>query len=470
MKFTARIRKAAVAWAVKQLTLSGVDSGRGWTRLFGGGDFETGSWQQDRELTQDDILTFSPIYACITLIAGDVGKICLRLMESKGGVWQETTSNSFSPLFRKPNHYQTRQQFIENWIFSKLAFGNTYVLKLRDARGVVTSMYILDPSRVQTLVAPDGSVYYRLQSDDLSKLHVDMPAVPASEIIHDRISPLHHSLVGIPPLVAAHLPAAQGLRIQKSSEKFFKNMARPGGMLTAPAEINDETAARLKAEFEKNFSGDKLGRLFVGGDGLTFSATSIPADQSQLVEQLKLSGEQVCSAFHVPPYMVGVGPYPSYNNVQALNQQYFNQALHTLYNAIEDLLDLSLGLTPLGYRAEFDIDDLLRMDSTAQAEVLSKLVGAAIMAPDEARKRFNLPPVEGGSSPLAQQQNFSLAALAKRDAKADPFAPAPASSTPAKEPLDDLPPIDGAEPDEKSMAEAREVIAYVAKGLVCEQN
>jgi phage portal protein BeeE len=50
------------------------------------------------------------------------------------------------------------------------------------------------------------------------------------------------------------------------------------------------------------------------------------------------------------------------------------------------------------------------------------LVGGAIYSPDEARARFDKKPVPGGNSPYLQQQNYSLAALAKRDAQADPFA------------------------------------------------
>ncbi len=64
-------------------------------------------------------------------------------------------------------------------------------------------------------------------------------------------------------------------------------------------------------------------------------------------------------------------------------------------------------------------------------------VGAGIKSPNEARRRFDLPPVRGGDSPYLQQQNYSLAALAKRDAQADPFAaktPAVPSSTPSPQP------------------------------------
>jgi len=48
--------------------------------------------------------------------------------------------------------------------------------------------------------------------------------------------------------------------------------------------------------------------------------------------------------------------------------------------------------------------------------------------------------VAGGESPYLQQQNFSLAALAKRDAKLDPFSASSAAPAPAEE--DDVPEAD----------------------------
>ncbi len=438
MKLAVRIRRAAARFVAKALSLSGVDSARGWVTLLRSyGDTTTGSWQQDSGLSTEAILGFAPVYACTTLIASDIGKICLRLMTLEKGVWIETESAAFSPVLRKPNHFQTRQQFIETWILSKLRRGNTYVLKIRDKRGIPVALYVLDPDRVTPLVATDGSVFYQLNRDDLAKLpQNDYPAVPASEIIHDRMECLFHPLVGIPPLFAANLSASQGLRIQKNSEVFFKNMSRPGGMLTAPTNIDDATAARLKTEFEANFSNEKIGRLFVGGDGLKYDPMAHTADESQLVEQLNLSGLQVCSTYHVPAYMVGIGPAPSYANVEALNQQYYTQCLQKFFNAIEDLWDDGFSMRPLGYRTEFDLEDLLRMDSTRQADFIAKLTGAGVMKIDEARRKFGLVPVPGGDSPYLQVQNYSLQALSKRDAKEDPFAGAAAPAAPAPKPAE----------------------------------
>jgi len=441
LKFPQRVRKAIATWVQK--TLSGVDSGRGWFTLWSSRDDTfTGAWQQDQRMSNDTIMAFAPVYACATLIASDIGKVFLRLMALDSGIWAETNSPSFSPVLRKPNHYQTRQQFIECWALSKLLHGNAYILKIRDDRRIVTAMYVLAPDRVTPLVSShNGSVFYELRRDDLSTLVADF-TVPASEIIHDRMECLFHPLVGIPPLFAAYLPAAQGTRIQENSESFFKNMSRPGGMLTAPGVITEETATRLKAEFEKNYSGKSLGRLFVGGDGLAFSPIAFHAEQAQLVEQLKLSAEQVCMAFHVPAYMIGAGQMPTYNNVEALTLQYYQQCLQKLFNAIEDLLDDGLRLTGTNYRTEFDIEELMRMDSKAQTELLTKASGGAYMKPDEARAKAGMKPVPGGDALYKQHQDYSLAALAKRDAKDDPFG---TSETPVAANDDEIPDEDAEE-------------------------
>jgi phage portal protein BeeE len=177
------------------------------------------------------------------------------------------------------------------------------------------------------------------------------------------------------------------------------------------------------------------------GDGLKFEPLTFTAVDSQLIEQLGLSAKMVCSAFGVPAHMVGAADPPSYNNIESLNQQYYAQTLQKHFESIELLLDEGLGLTEVvgkTYGTEFDLDDLLRMDTKTLVDSESEAVKAAIKAPNEARARLNLPPVPGGASPMIQQQNYSLAALNKRDTRADPFAPA-TPPTPSPQP-DSTPP------------------------------
>lgn len=392
----------------------------GWiTEAFGG------MWQ--RNLVIDDtrsLIGVSAVYACLSLISGDIAKLGLLLKKrTASGIWEETESNAFSPVLREPNRFQTRLQFIEYWLLSKLTHGNTYVLKERDERNVVIALYVLDPHRVTPMVAPDGEIFYRLNADHLAGLELE-ETVPASEIIHDRNKPMFHPLMGIPPIFASALSGTQGRKIQEQASKFFDNMSRPSGILTAPEFIPDETAKRLKAEFERDFSGGNIGRLLVAGSGLNYQALSIPAQQSQLVEQQRWTVEDIARAFGIPLYKIGAGPLPSFPNVAALNQEYYQQSLQIHMEAIEALLDKGLGLgKELG--VEFDIDGLVRMDPKIRAETHQILVGSAIYAPNEARRKWDMPPVKGGEQPYMQQQMWQVGQLAEREAPDDvPALPA----------------------------------------------
>jgi len=383
----------------------------------------TGAWQRNMEINAESASSFHADFACKTLIARDIGKLRLKLMKQDGaGIWSEIESAAYSPVLRRPNDYQTHNQFWECWLLSKLSRGNTYALKVRDNRQVVTALHVLDPTRVTPLVADNGEVFYRLSTDNLAGTK-DI-TVPAREIVHDRINCLYHPLCGIPPVFASGLASMLGVNAQKASALLFDNNSAPGGILTAPGEISNDQIKRLKEDWERDFSGRNLGRIAVLGDGLKFEKMVMTNVEGQMIENLKWSAEVVCSVYHVPPYKVGVGALPSYNNVQALNVEYYAQALQSQIEEIEELIDDALGIGwGAGIGVEFDTENLLRMDSVTQITAIRDAVGAGVMSPNEGRAKLDLKPAEGGETPYLQQQNYSLAALAKRDAQDDPFAP-----------------------------------------------
>jgi HK97 family phage portal protein len=404
-----------------------------------------GAWQRDVDVRVDTVLTYSAVFSCVTLIASDIAKLCFRLMEQDDdGIWTEANSPAFSPFFRKPNRYQTTAKYIEQYIVSKLIHGNTYVLKQRDNRGVVVAGYVLDPTRVTPLVAQDGSVYYELKRDDLSGLPTDVVTVPASEIIHDTMVSLYHPLIGLSPIYACGLAAMQGLSIQGNSNKLFSNGSIPGGVLTAPGTISDSTAARLKAYWDTNFTGDNVGKIAVLGDDLKYERMAYNAVDMQLIDQLKWTGETVCTCFHVPAYMVGIGQPPPYANIGPLLQQYYSQCLQSLINNLEGHHDKGLGLGEEfgnAYGSELDVDDLIWMDVETRTKAATDSIGSGGMSPDEARKRyFGLGSVPGGDTPYLQQQYWPLKQLAEREIPTIPAtpsaAPPPQTNAAADEPVD----------------------------------
>lgn len=408
----------------------------------------TGAWQRNDEWTLDTVLANEAIYSCITLIASDIGKLRPRLVQLDGanGIWTETNSATFSPVLRKPNGYQNRIQFFEWWVMSKLLRGNTYALKERDDSKRVRALHLLDPNRVKVLVAPDGSVWYELRPDNLTRGSTnETTTLPASEIIHDRMNCLFHPLVGSTPIFASGTAANISLNIQRNSSKFFANGSVVSGQLLVPTLINQDKSDELREKWLAKFSGQNnntAGQIAVLSGGMKFEPLQMTAVDAQLIEQLKYSAQAVCSAFHVPAFKIGIRDV-TYNNAEMANTIYYSDCLQSHIEQIELALDEGLGIgegSPKDgatYGVEFDLSGLIRMDTASQVSTLSEAVTGGLLAPNEARRELGRKPVKGGDTPYLQQQNYSLEALNKRDTQADPFATATPAPSPSATDDDD---------------------------------
>lgn len=373
----------------------------------------TGAWQRNDELKIGSLTTYPTLYACLMRIVTDIGKLpyTLKSYNPDTNVWSTVTNPAYSPVLRKQNHYQTAQQFREAWMVSKLTQGNTYVLKERDNRGVVVALYVLDPCRVQPMVSDSGYVFYELNVLDRSLLPENYGretlVVPASEIIHDRCITLHHQLIGVPPLCAAYWPAVKNLKILKSSAEFFGNNAQPGGILTAPAGMSEADAKEIQQFWQSNYSGQNSGKIAVLGADMKFTSFAMKSADSQLVEQMRYSDEQICQPFGIPPFKIGIGSIPAGMKTDDINLLYHSDALQTHIESMENLLDDGLKVSePLGI--ELDTEPLLRMDTEKRATVWGKMVGDSVATPNEARREFGLIPLEGGDTVYMQQQDFPL--------------------------------------------------------------
>jgi HK97 family phage portal protein len=394
-----------------------------------------GAWQRNIELNVETSLSHCTAWTCVTLIVSDIAKLRPMLMQEVDGIASEVDNPAYSPVLRKPNHFQNRIQFITCWMISKLTRGNAYVLKRRDSRGVVNALYVLDPTRVQVLVAANGEVYYELTLDPLSTLSTDSTVtVPASEIIHDILIPLYHPLVGVSAFYALGAVVTQGLQIIANSSKVFANGSQPAGVLTAPNAISEAAAERIQKHWDANFAGvDNVGKVAVLGDGLKFEKMSMTAVDLQLIDQLKWGDEKVCGALHVPAYMAGVGTSPTYQNAETMNQQYYSQCLQSLIEAFELCLSEGLGLANDMY-VELDVENgLLRMDSATKMKNVTDGIKGGVFTPNEGRRMFSRRPITGGDTVYLQEQDHSLDWLSRRDAlpiEAPPAPPAPAPALP----------------------------------------
>lgn len=362
-----------------------------------------GAWQQNAGDCQKNpsVLSYSPVYSCINIISQDVSRLPARVKtQLPDGSIVVAENHPINAVLLRPNHYQSPVEFWQRYMASKLTAGNTYVFIRRDARGVASAFYVIDPRTVQTLITESGDVFYRIGHCEMAGLY-DV-TLPASEIIHDRAVTLFHDLVGVSPLYAAAVSALGGLAINQNSTAFFQNEARPSGVLSVGA-ISEESADRLKAKWKEEFTKGGHGRIAVLKGEAKWQPLAMTAEEAQLIDQLKWVQSDIAQVYRVPLYKLGDLTKVTFRNAETLGREYLNACLVHYLEAIESRWDVSLNF-PRNTWLEFDTSGMLRMETDLRMTAYQTGLQAGVFSINEVRLMEGLPPVEGGNEPMIQMQ------------------------------------------------------------------
>jgi HK97 family phage portal protein len=414
------VRVRAAVDAFRRDTLQPVTSGlAALTRALS--DWFSGAWQQATDPPDEEdlrtALGVAVVYDCVRRIATDIAKMSPGVRKlSDAGVWVRATHQVFSRLIYRPNHFQTWFQFIVSWVCSRLLAGNAYVLKLYKGPNIA-ELIVLDPTKVIPLVAWDtGKVFYHVGIEYIAGVREDM-TVASEDIIHDRYMPLGHPLIGTSPLERAMVAARARHGIISNAADLNEHASVPPGILTAPEGMTEEQLDELANKWRQI----PKGRIAVMDASFKFEALAAKYVDSQSQEIGDLAGTDICIAFGMPPWKLGLGTRPV-GTPEANQLIYLQDCLQWQIEEIEQCLDHGLDI-PADVYVELDPACLLKMDSKTKAEVATILV-KGIAKPDELRAWFDMEPVPGGDAVYLQQQNYSLAALDARDK----LGPAPAGT------------------------------------------
>lgn len=407
-----------------------------------------GAWQRNIVAASGpNILATSSVYSCVNVISDDIAKLDIRILSiAKDGSSSENLQSPYTRLVNQPNSFQTTFEFMKQFMASKLVNGNAYVWMLRDNRGVPNEMFVLDPTKVRPLVAPDGSVFYEIGQHDMTGNEAQV-IVPARDIMHNKMNTFSHPLIGVSPLYAAGASAMMGARILMNSENFFGNMSRPSGTLNAPGTIKDDDMVKIQQSFQKNYGAEGMGKVAILSQGLEYKPLTINAVDSQLIDQLKWTINDVARVYRVPLFLISEMQGTQYKNTEAMMSAYYTGCLQAQITSIEQTFAKAFDL-PNGDIVRFDLDSLFRMETDIRYATYSEALKSGWMSPNEVRKREGLKPVQGGEEPRVQMQYIPLS----QDTTQPQSAPA---ADPAEDATDDNG-ADSAPEDEPTPDQQRE--------------
>ena len=173
----------------------------------------------------------------------------------------------------------------------------------------------------------------------------------------------------------------KNMKILRNATTFFANGANPGGILTAPAGMSEADAGQVRDYWNSNFQGENSGKVAVIGADMKFTAFAFKSADSQMVEQMRYSDEQICQPFGVPPFIVGIGSIPAGMKVDDMMGLYYQRALQKHIEAMENLLDEGLGIS--GRLAGTRSGAASPYGSQRRARCGGKLTNDGIAAPNE---------------------------------------------------------------------------------------
>lgn len=366
-------------------------------------------------ITDQNILAISAVWACVNLLAGTIASLPLMVyrINSRG----ERTLARDHPLFRilhdSPNYDQTATDF---WEFSSASielWGNSYAAIERNGGGRVAALTPLRPDSVSVRRLENGNLEYRWTMDGENHVGSDRAILHIRGFGGDPLG-------GMSTLHFGRHAFGLARAIDRAAAGTFSNGMIAQTALTFERWLTDEQRNLAETKLSEKYIGAKnSGRPIILEGGTKIDVLSIKPEDAQMLESRGFSVEEVCRFFGVPPFMVGhtqkVTSFGSGLEQQVLGFQKFT--LRRRLKRIEQALEKQL-LTPAeraaGLTIEFNLEGLLRGDSTARAAFYQSALANGWMTINEVREKENLPRVEGGDVPRMQMQNVPITEAGKQ--------------------------------------------------------
>lgn len=358
-------------------------------------------------VSDTSVLGLSAAWACVNLLAGTVATLPVRVYRGHGDLREPDRRH---PLYRilhdSPNYDQTAVDFWEFMSASLELWGNGYARVARD-RDRITGLYPIMPDRVSVRRLRDGTLEYRWTEDGTQFVESD------ATMLHIRGFG-GNPLGGMSTLQFGRNAFGLARAVDRSAGAMFANGMRPSGTLTFENFLSDAQRDIAREKLVSQFTGAmNSGKPMILEGGATWQQLTINPEDAQMLETRGFSVEEICRFFGVPPFMVGhtekVTSFGSGLEQQIMGFQKFT--LGRRLKRIEQAVMKQL-LTPkdraAGVSVEFNLEGLLRADSTARGAFYQSALTNGWMTINEVRAKENLGPVTGGEVPRMQVQNVPI--------------------------------------------------------------
>lgn len=321
-------------------------------RYFGGDVSSVGA-----PVTAETVVMASAVFPCVALIAETIGSFTPEIMRRDG------TEGDPHPLADtlaySPNPLMTGAEFWSTVAFNAVLRGRAYVEPVVLSPTEV-ELWPLSPLRLQE---QHGERTYGVDywyEDGRSRHFRAGDLFTASGISADGV-------FAVVPWKTAKAAIELANLLESFGQRYFRNGARPSGVLSTDQALKPEAIQRLKEEFNGNFAGVlNAGKVPVLEQSLTYQAISASNTDSQYLDIRRNQIREIARIWHIPLHMLGESESDKPAEQQA--QEFVKYCLRPWLRRLEQACerDFLSAEERLIWKIRFNIDALLRGDSATQ--------------------------------------------------------------------------------------------------------
>lgn len=365
-------------------SVSGVINPKPWLlSLFGGTQTLAGE-----NVSSTNAPKVSAVFACVNLISNTIASLPFNLyreteqgMLLQGGLLNELVS-------RKPNESYNSFNFRKAMLTQLLLRGNAYVLPMRSGANL-SGLELIDTELVQ-IDTTSGVLKYKVYLTTGVTMNLD-----ADQIIHIKYWTFD-GINGVSPIVYAKEIIGSSMAATAHMGGFYGNGGMPKGVLQLQGTIKDPDRIKAIGSQWDQLNKENKGRTAVLTEGAEYKPVAANFQESQLIESLKFSVEEICCLYSVPPHKIGHMDGAGYaNSIEAQNAQFVSDCIRPLVEAIE--MEFSNKLLNGNRRFVMDLKAITRGDIQTEVQRNVSYWNIGAMSANEIRQMEGLPPIEGGN-------------------------------------------------------------------------
>ncbi|WP_159449225.1 phage portal protein [Demequina sp. NBRC 110055] len=319
------------------------------------------------DVTTDSALSLVPVYRAVAILSTAASQLTLD-------VWRGREQIETPLVVRRPDMAMPLSEFLAETVTSLALNGNAYWRVTRDDRGP-RNIEVLDPWKCSP--QEDGTLGYegkRLQP---------------SEFRHLRLMPRAGVLYGLGPIQAARAELGGALDLRNYGSEWFRSGDIPSGVLSSDLPITADQAKEFKDVWHQRDAHE----IAVLGSGFSYSPVMLSPEDAQFLQVRQFTTTEIARLFGIPAHMILAaveGTSLTYSNTQQADLAFVRWTLMTYLRAIETAISEVL---PGQQTARFNLDALLRPDTSTRYLAHQTALTAGFMTVNEVRDIEGLPPL-----------------------------------------------------------------------------